>query len=409
MYRTITYRIHPTAGQRGALVRLLRSQCSLYNAALDERRGRWAWSRERVSWIDQFKELTGASAEIPSLDEFGVTVHRGTLKRLDEAFQGFFRRVSSGQTPGYPRFKASARFDSVTYPTTDAWKLYVPEGRKGTYGRLRIRGVGHVRVKLHRSFDGAMPAQMAIRRRGDRWEATVFYKNVTPRPPPTATGIACGVDRGVAVLAAVVDATGEEELVPNPRPLQRAAGKLVRKQQRLARHQCGSNRRARTRAEVATLHRRVANARRDTNHQLSRRLVDRFDLIAFEQLDVRNMVRAPKPRPDPNHPGEFLPNGSAAKAGMNRSILDAGWGQLASMVAYKAEEAGRRIVFVDPRYTSQTCAQCGHRHRDNRKNAAFCCQGCGHEAHADINAATDILCLAEPDFRPGSGHARLTA
>lgn len=254
MYRTITYRLYPTAGQRGALVRLLRSQSALYNAALEERRGRWAWNGERVGWIDQFKGLTGASTEIPSLDEFGVTVHRGTLKRLDQAFEGFFRRVSAGQTPGYPRFRSPARFDSVTYPTTDDWKLYVPEGRKGTYGRLRIRGVGHVQTKLHRSFDGA-----------------------------------------------------------------------------------------------------------------------------------------------------------AAKAGLNRSILDAGWGQLASMVAYKAEEAGRRLVFVEPRYTSQTCAQCGYSHRDNRKSTAFCCQGCGHEDHADLNAATNILRLAGQELRPGSGHARLTA
>ena len=409
MYRTITYRLYPTAGQRGALVRLLRSQCALYNAALEERRGRWAWNGERVGWIDQFKELTGASTEIPSLDEFGVTVHRGTLKRLDQAFEGFFRRVSDGQTPGYPRFRSPARFDSVTYPTTDAWKLSVPEGRKGTYGRLRIRGVGHVQTKLHRSFDGATPAQMVVRRRGDRWEATVFFMNVTPRPTPPTTGIACGVDRGIAVLAAVADSAGGTELVPNPRPLHRAAGKLARKQKRLSRHRRGSNRRVRTRAEVAALHRKVANARRDTNHQLSRRLVDRFDLIAIEQLDIRNLVRAPTPVPDPDQAGGYLPNGAAAKAGLNRSILDAGWGQLASMVAYKAEEAGRRLVFVEPRYTSQTCAQCGYSHRDNRKSTAFCCQGCGHEDHADLNAATNILRLAGQEFRPGSGHARLTA
>lgn len=103
------------------------------------------------------------------------------------------------------------------------------------------------------------------------------------------------------------------------------------------------------------------------------------------------MVRKPKPKPDPVGSGEWLSNGAAAKAGLNKSISDAGWGQFAGMVVYKAVEAGKQVVFVDPRYTSQTCSCCGHVDRGNRVGVKFVCVECGHVAHADLNAAINIL------------------
>ena len=405
LHRAVTYRLYPTARQTSALDRLLESQRLLYNAALEERIGRWNWNGETVGKYDQYKALTGARGEVPSLAEFGVDVHRGTLNRLDEAFAGFFRRVKAGQTPGFPRFKAHGRWDSVTIEAQQGWKVYVPEGRSGTYGRLRLAGVGHVQMKLHRDMGDALPCKLVVRRRGRRWEATVFYKNVAPRPVPGASGVAAGVDRGVTVLAAVACTDGTTELVENPRHLRNAQVDLARKQRRLSRCKKGSARSARARAEVAELHRKVADARKDRNHQLSRRLVDSFDVIVLEDLKVTNMVRRPKAKPDPDAPGEWLPNGAAAKAGLNKSIQDAGWGQLAVMLRYKAAEAGREIITVDSRHTSQTCSHCGHVDRGNRSGVKFECGGCGHIAHADLNAAFNLLDRAGIS-RPGSGHAR---
>jgi putative transposase len=122
---------------------------------------------------------------------------------------------------------------------------------------------------------------------------------------------------------------------------------------------------------------------------VSRRLVDRYDLIAHEKLQITNMTRRPRPRP--NDEGGQDPNGAAAKAGLNREILSAGWGQLLRMIAYKAEEAGRTVIAVDPRNTSRTCHECGHVDEANRAGTAFCCTACGHQAHADVNAARNIL------------------
>jgi putative transposase len=133
----------------------------------------------------------------------------------------------------------------------------------------------------------------------------------------------------------------------------------------------------------------MANRRRDFAHQVSRRLVNGHDLIVYEDLKITNMTRRPKPRPDQQ--GGYAPNGARAKAGLNRSINDAGWGNFRAMIDYKAESAGREVIAVDPRNTSRTCSGCGHVSAGNRHGAVFRCQNCGHEAHADVNAAENIL------------------
>lgn len=403
----------PTSNQVAVLLTLLWATRKAYNAALQERIGAWRWNRRSVRKFDQFKQLTGPEARemIPGLAEFGIQPFRGALTRLDEAFQHFFRRCRNGETPGFPRFKGEDRWDSITYPTTAGWKVY-ETGEKGTYGRLYVQGVGHLKVRLahgKRSIRarGGEPAKLVLRRRGHgrwtRWEATVFYKNVEPLPTPAPSGRSAGIDRGVTALAAIAVDDGTSELVENPRRLRKVEAKLAAAQQRLARHQRGSNRRNLTKGEVVALHRKVANARRDRNHQLSRRLVGEFDTLVLEDLKVANMVRRPKPKESPDEPGVFLPNGAAGKGGLNKSIYDAGWGQLANMMVYKAEEAGRQIVFVDPRYTSQTCPHCGHVDARNRvTQAEFRCCACGHQAHADVNAAINLLDRAGIS-RPGSG------
>lgn len=172
------------------------------------------------------------------------------------------------------------------------------------------------------------------------------------------------MDRGVTVLGALAATDGTEILEPNPGHLRSAHDELVRKQQRLARTTRGSKRREKARAEVARAHRRVADARKDRNHQLSARLVRDYDTVVLEDLAITNMTRSAKGTLE--NPGSNV----AAKAGLNRSILDAGWGQLAQMLTYKAAEAGRTIIGVNPRHSSQTCARCGHVDAGNRNGCA---------------------------------------
>jgi len=206
-----------------------------------------------------------------------------------------------------------------------------------------------------------------------------------PAEPLPATGRQVGIDLGVNVLVA----TSDGALLSNDRFGARAAGRLAAAQRDVAHKQRGSQHRRRAVERVAAAHRHARNGRANALHQLSRRLVDDHDLIVHEQLQVVNLVRRPRPRPDGT--GGFEPNGAAAKTGLNRCIHDAGWGRLLAMISYKAESAGRSVIAVDPRNTSRTCAHCGHISVGNRHATVFKCLACGHGAHADTNAAINIL------------------
>ena len=197
-----------------------------------------------------------------------------------------------------------------------------------------------------------------------------------------------GIDLGITNLVA----TSDGKLIVGEHFGSRARVQLAEAQRKLSTKQRGSNRRRRQVEGVARLHRRVANQRKNAAHRLSRQIVNDYDVIVLEDLAVARVALVPRAKPDPERPGAFLPNGAAAKAGLNRSIHDAGWGHLTSLLSYKAESAGRIVVTVDPRYTSQTCAECGHVEAGNRvSQAVFRCLSCGHSAHADVNAARNIL------------------
>jgi putative transposase len=294
----------------------------------------------------------------------------------------------------------------VQWGDTHGWKLR-PTG-KGSYGRLYVQGVGHIKAKLHYRFgDGAEACKLVVHRRGRRWEATVFWRDV-PIEQLTPTGRACGLDVGVAVLAAVAASDGRVTLVANPAPLKRVRAKLIRAQKALAacartrRHHGG--RRQRARARTARLYERIRAQRRNAAHQLSARLVQGFDQIAIEDLSIAAMTRSAAGTRE--QPGRNI----AAKAGLNRSILDAGWGQLARFLAYKAASAGREVVRVPASGTSQTCAACGQRHPENHVSRNhFSCVACGHDDHADANAARVILAAGIARVRPEPGHQPVTA
>ncbi len=288
-FRAVTYRLYPTVRQSQTLGELLACQRELYNAALEERRGAWRWEGRRVTRFEQFRELTGAADLLPWLGRFGTRVARGTLVRLDEAFAHFHRRIRASEPAGFPRFRGPGSWNSAQWADTDGWN--VTRTGKGSYGRLYVQGVGYLKVKLHRWLgDGAQARKLVVRRRGQRWEATVFWRNVRVDSLP-ATGRACGVDVGVVVLAAVAGSDDTRELVTNPAPLTRHRAVLGRAQKALAvcartRRRDGG-RRQRARARVARLHERIRAQRKNAAHQLSARLVQSFDLIAIEDLGGR--------------------------------------------------------------------------------------------------------------------------
>jgi putative transposase len=204
--------------------------------------------------------------------------------------------------------------------------------------------------------------------------------------PLEPVGSAVGIDLGVASFLTASDG----RRVPNPRHLAASAERLTAAQRDLARKERGSTRRRKAVAKVARLHRKVRRQRLDHAHKTALVLVRDHDHIVHEALRITHMVRRPEPRPGGD--GGYLPNGATAKAGLNRSIHDAGWGIFLRVLSAKAESAGRQVTAVNPRHTSQRCAECAHVAAGNRvTQAEFRCLACGHRAHADVNAAMNIL------------------
>jgi putative transposase len=344
----------------------------LYNAALEERRMAWRRRRVSVRYGDQSGQLREIRAVCSEQGRWSFSSQQATLRRLDKAFDGFFRRVKAGQKAGFPRFHSEHRWDSVEWPRDGDGCRFKPEHRQ-----VYLKGIGTLKVSMHRSVEGIVKT-ISVKREGRRWFLVLCCDNVPTKPLP-ATGAAVGIDLGITAFVATSDA----ELVANPRHGRKSAGRLALAQQMLARKKLGSNNRRRQREVLANRHRKVASQRRDFHHQLARRLVGRYDLLVIEKLAVKNMSRSPSSAPDTRA------TNAAAKRGLNRSILDASWAAFATILTDKAEEAGRQVVTVNPQHTSQTHWKCGLRgHRDG---AVFWCPHCTIPEHADLNAARNIL------------------
>lgn len=315
-----------------------------------------------VTRYQQDKYLPEIKEVRPEYFEVYSQVLQDVLKRLDKAYQAFFRRIKQGSKAGFPRFQGKYRYDSFTYPQ---YKASVADDAKHIY----LPKVGNVRIRLSRPLEGSVKT-LSIKRDacGDWW--AVFTCEVTAQPLP-ASGASVGIDRGITALIA----TSDGELVDNPKHFTKAEKALRKAQRRLARRKKGSTRREKARLVVAKLHRKTQRQRLDFIHKLTTHLVKHYDLIALEDLNVQGMSRSK----------------------LAKHILDAGWSTLMQQLDYKAEYAGRQVIKVNPAYTSQTCAACGHVGKDNRRTQArFECRSCGHTANADINAAQNILARAEP-------------
>jgi putative transposase len=376
MRRAYKFRAYPTRRQEQRARALLDAHRHLYNAALEERREAWRHGMT-IRYGDQSAQL----AEIRRADPDGqgrwsFTSQQQTLRRLDRAFQDFFQRVRAGRRAGYPRFKTAARWDSVDFVDRDGARWREPEGR---WAAAYLQGVGQIKVKAHRLVVGRVKT-LRLKREARRWYVIVVAEQ-RPSPLPT-TGREIGLDVGVARFAA----TSDGRVVANPRFLAAAAGELAAAQRVLAGCRPGSGNRRRARRKLAKLHRTLANQRRDFHHQTARKLIDTCDVIAVEDLAITNMTRSASGTVEA--PGRNV----AAKAGLNRSILDAGWGQFLEILLAKAEGAGRRMVKVNPRDTSITCCLCGTRCVRPRQDTVVCPAHGGMDA--DLNGACNILTRA---------------
>jgi len=334
----------------------------VYNACLEERRACYRVTGQSLTYYDQANQLKEIRRVCPDVATANYSMLQATCRRAQRAYDTFYRRVKAGMTGGLPRFKGYHRFDSITFPSYG-------DGCKLTGTRLKLQGIGSVKVKLHRPVEGTIKT-VTLKREVDKWYV-VFSCAVEATPLP-ATGQAVGIDVGLTHFLT----TDTGATVENPRPFKRAQRRLRVAQRALARCKRGSVRRGKARRRVAALHQKVAHTRKDFQHKTARVLVDAYDTIYHEDLAVANMVK--------NH--------SLAKA-----ISDAAWRQFMAVLTSKAEGAGRHVIAVNPCGTSQTCV-CGTHVPKTLRDRWHECPSCGLSLPRDQVSA--MLIKAN---RPGHG------
>ena len=361
MDKTLKYRLFPSKHQS----KLLQSQLDecrwLYNKLLEERRDSWEQRHDGLSYFKQCKRITELKAERPSLGNAYSQSLQNVADRLDKAFQAFFRRVKSGEKPGYPRFKGFDRYDSFTY-TQFGFQLN---------DSLHLAKVGDVKIKLHRQPFGQIKTCI-IRRQAGKWYAcfTIQYE----QEPLPKSDMAVGIDVGLKSFATL--STGDK--IANPRFFRTDERALAKAQRKLSKLEKGTPERLKAKKVVRRIHERIFNRRHNFIHQEARKLVNTFGIIAVEKLNIKGLM-------DGNW------------RSMNRSIGDVAWAQFRQCIQYKAEDAGRMYVEVNPRGTTQRCSRCHSIVPKDLSVRIHSCPVCGLVLDRDLNASFNILALGLQD------------
>jgi putative transposase len=352
MQRTFKYRLYPNRKQRERLSAQLDMCRELYNAALQERIESYKTTGQGVTWLQQQSQLPAVKESRPEFKNVHAHTLQAVLIRLNRSFQNFFRRVKQGQTSGFPRFKGRNRFNSL---------VFTPQSFKVEGNTVKLSKVGNVKIKMHRKLPETI-GTLFLKRICGCWYAC-FSCEVEAQPLPN-TDAAMGIDVGLESFAVLSDGTA----VKNPRWYQAAQAKLRVAQRRVARRKKGSRRRRKAVEILQKIHEHITNQRKDFQHKLSYQIVQKFGTIAVEALNVKGLA-----------------NGMLAK-----SVHDAGWSGFLDMLAYKAANAGRTLIAVDPRGTSQTCL-CGASVRKRLSDREHVCTECGLIAPRDLVSAQVIL------------------
>jgi len=353
--RNFKYRIYPNKTAVRLLDNIFHGHRCLYNKALEQRIDAYKNYELSLTFYDQNKSLNQVRKN--KFPQVNCTSFQRTMRRLDLAFKAFFRRLKSGEKPGFPRFKSQYRFNSIAFKAGD--------GANIKNDKLILTKCPPIRIKWHRDLpEDSVIKQICIIRKNKRWYIclsvdTDFSWN------RKKTGKSVGIDLGISHLVT----TSEGEFFDSPKFYINAQKKLRVLQRSVSRKKKGSNSRRKAAKLLADFHEHIANQRRDFLHKLSYNLVKRFDFIFMEDLKLAFMNR----------------NKHLAK-----SSLDVAMGQLTDMLEYKAESAGVQVTKVDPKYTSQVCSRCGTIVKKSLSTRTHKCD-CGIVLDRDHNAAINIL------------------
>jgi len=370
--RRVTFRLYPNRTQEKELHYFRKLHKDLYNACLYHRKTEYQKFGRSWGYIDQQNLLPGFKKAWPEYHKLGSQALQATVKRVDYAFQRFFKGLAR-----YPKFKSSRYYRGWTYPAKSGWKAHTT----GVNGALELTNIpGQIQMRGKARTWGT-PSTCTIVWRNRKWYASITVKCEPQRE--TGKG-AIGLDIGT--LAAIADSNGNQ--VENPRFLANAqkqidkASKQLRRKRKPQRGKTKASRRwKKARAQVSKLQNRVTNRRHNWTHQQAAQIVSANSLVATEKLEVKRMTAKAKKG-----------KRKRQKTGLNRSILDVGFGMLRSAIKYKVEEAGGIFIDVPTKKVkpSQTCPECGNQRKKTLDERIHQC-GCGCVEDRDVASAK--VCL----------------
>ncbi len=353
--KSYKFRINPTPKQEKILYNTLFSCFKLYNTALEHRREAYRISKKSISWYEQNHQLLELKEAFSEYSNIHSQVLQNVLQRVDFAFKGFFRRVKiSKEKCGFPRYKSFDRYDSFCFSQS---------GFSVTDKRIKLSKIGFVKVKFHRQIPGGSKIKTCtIKREGKKWYVVFVCQTHEPDVIKKVVSNAIGIDLGLTNFAVLSNGTE----IANPKYLKQSEEKLKTIQSKYSK---GKSKNAKR--QLSNLHHKIANQRKDFQHKLSYNLVNTYDLIAYEDLKVKQMIED-------------------NKYNLQKHISDASWGKFIFMLKYKAESAGTYCIAVNPKGTTQKCSKCGTIVPKSLYVRLHNCTNCGFVADRDVNAALNI-------------------
>ena len=364
MRKTFKYRLYPSKAMETKLRQSLELCRYVYNQSLELKKSTYEQEHKTLSLFELNKKLTSWIRNKPELKQVHSQVLQNCQTRVDLAYKAFFRRVKQGLKPGYPRFKGVNRYDSFTYKQF-GFNLHP------TDSTLYLSKIGRVPIVLHRPCFGQIKTCTILRTQTEKWFVCFSVEINWPDPLPK-TGNIAGLDMGLQTYIM----TSDGYKVPRQRFFKTDEQVLAKAQRRFSNfprtESCPAKNK--TRRVVARIHERIKNRRDDFCHQTANTLVHRYDFMAVEDLNINGMLEEKR---------------------YSKSIADAAWGQLLERLSCKAEEAGKMVVAVNPRGTSQMCSQCGQTVHKDLSVRIHDCPGCGLHVDRDLNAALNILRLGQ--------------
>jgi putative transposase len=355
--KSFQFSLRPTKKQQKALHSQLEECRWLYNELLGQRKLAFEELDISISKYQQIMLIPLLKKERSTLNQVHSQVLQNIVDRLDKAFQAFFKRCKEGEKPGFPRFRGAHRYNSFAYPQS---------GFSLVGNEIKLSKIGTIRIKMHRPIEGEIKTCTIKRNPSGNWTISFSCElNVDPLAPKQES---VGIDMGLEHFATMSD--GKQ--IANPRFFKQGEKALSKAQRKLAKLEKGTPERKKQGRTVARIHEKIGNQRKDFCHKESKKIIDQYQYICVEDLEIKKMVE-----------GSYFA----------KSITDASWNQFLRFLTYKAEEAGRKMGFVNPAYTTQDCYQCGEREEKKLSERMHCCANCGYKVQRDFNAAQNILAL----------------